>query len=105
MIGRLIAADSRPNRIDSHQITSYEPVRSNTRPPSHTPRKPPTWWLKKARPASIVSHRVPNITATRPLVGGTVESHRIPITAPNISAEPEPVGRVMKASTASERAK
>ena len=54
-------------------------------PPSQTPRKPPTWWLKKAKPNSIVSQRVPNITATRPDVGGTVESHSSPVTAPKIS--------------------
>ena len=42
-IGRLITAERTPSRIESHHTTSYEPVRSNSRPPSQTPRKPPTW--------------------------------------------------------------
>ena len=39
-------------------------------PPSQTPRKPPTWWLKKVKPTSIASQRVPNITWTSAEVGG-----------------------------------
>ena len=42
-IGRLMTAESTPNRIESHHTTSYEPVRTNATPPSQTPRKPPTW--------------------------------------------------------------
>src|SRR5581483_5672927 len=41
-IGRLTIAERTPSRIESHHTTSYEPVRSNSRPPSQTPRKPPT---------------------------------------------------------------
>src|SRR5215472_4843329 len=52
-------------------------------PPSHTPRKPPTWWLKNAKPASVASQRVPNINAMMPLVGATVDSQSRPMTAPN----------------------
>ena len=33
-------------------------------------------------PISIASQRVPNITATRPEVGGTDDSHSRPVTAP-----------------------
>src|ERR1700758_5358695 len=60
-IGRLISADSTPNRMESHQIGVYEPNFSNTIPPSHTPRKPPTWWLTNANPYSVANQRVPNI--------------------------------------------
>src|ERR1700722_8578933 len=80
-IGKLISAESTPNRIASHHTALYEWVRSNTMPPSQTPRKPPTWWLKKAKPESVASQRVPNITVIMPLVGGTVESHMKPMTA------------------------
>ena len=85
-IGMLISAESTPNRIASHHTGLYEPVRSNTMPPSQTPRKPPTWWLKKAKPASVASQRVPNISAMMPLVGGTVDSHIRPMVAPKIDA-------------------
>src|SRR5512134_508401 len=98
LIGRLISADRMPSRMNSHQIASYEPVRSNNRPPSHTPRKPPTWWLKKAKPASMVSQRVPNISATSPEVGGTVDSHNKPVTAPKISVEVVVAGNKIKAT-------
>src|SRR6266851_4408794 len=54
-IGMLISAESTPNRIASHHTTLYEPVRSNAMPPIQTPRKPPTWWLKKAKPAKVAS--------------------------------------------------
>ncbi len=39
------------------------------------------------------------------MVGGTVESHNSPITAPNTTAEVGVTGSVMNATTASERAK
>src|SRR5262249_30306146 len=81
-IGRLITAESTPSRIESHQTASYDPVRSNNTPPSHTPRKTPTGWLTNANPNSIASQRFPNMTATRPEVGGTVDSQNNPITAP-----------------------
>src|SRR5262249_44270778 len=83
-IGRLITAESKPNSTESHHTELYEPVRSNARPPSHTPRKPPTWWLKNGKPNNVVSHRVPNISATSAEVGGTVDSHSSPVTAPNV---------------------
>ena len=41
--------------------------------------------------------------AISPLVGGTVESHIKPITAPNMSALAGVTGNEMKASTASAR--
>jgi hypothetical protein len=43
--------------------------------------------------------------ATRPDVGGTVDSHRSPVTAPNINAEAGLAGNVMNATTASARPK
>ncbi len=55
-------------------------------PPSQTPMKLPTWWLKKAKPNSIASQRVPNISAIRPEVGGTVESQVSPVTTPKMRA-------------------
>ncbi len=74
-------------------------------PPSHTPRKPPTWWLKNAKPASVASQRVPNINAMMPLVGATVESQSRPMTAPNRMEDTAVTGNEMKASTAAARAK
>ena len=91
-IGRLISAERTPSRIESHQTTSYEPVRSNAMPPIRTPRKPPTWWLKNEKPTSIESQRVPNITCTRAEVGGTVESQVRPVAAPNTIAEKVVIG-------------
>src|SRR5674476_588057 len=96
-------ADSTPNTTDSHHTTLYEPVRSNRMPPSQTPRKPPTWWLKKAKPNSVAIQRVPNISATSAEVGGTVDSQSSPITAPNTMAETGVTGRLMNTITAIER--
>src|SRR6201999_4119337 len=42
-IGRLITAESTPNSTESHHTGLYEWVYSYARPPSQTPRKPPTW--------------------------------------------------------------
>ncbi len=74
-------------------------------PPSQTPRKPPTWWLKKAKPASVASQRVPNISAMMPLVGGTVESHIRPMAAPNAMQVTGVTGNEMKAKIAAARTK
>src|SRR5712691_2220291 len=104
-IGRLIAADKRPNRIESHHTASYDPLRSKTTPPNHTPRNPPTWWLKKANPVSVANQRVPNINAMIPLVGGIVDSQKRPMTAPNRIDESAVTGKMMKASTAMARPK
>src|SRR5262245_11556779 len=104
-IGRLISAEATPKNTDSHHTTSYEPVRSNRNPPSQTPRNPPTWWLKNAKPNSIASHLVPNISATRPEVGGIVDSHRSPVTAPKTIAAAGLAGNVINATTASARPK
>src|SRR5262249_39045570 len=41
-IGRLITAESTTSSLTSQQAASKDPVRSNSTPPSHTPRKPPT---------------------------------------------------------------
>src|SRR6202045_2869151 len=104
-IGRLISADSMPNRTESHQIGVYDPNFSNTIPPSSTPRKPPTWWLKKAKPYSVASQRVPNISATRLEVGGTVDSQVRPVTMPNAIAEKVVIGNEMNATIDSARTK
>ena len=69
-------------------------------PPSQTPRNPPTWWLKNVTPESIASQRVPNITTIMPLVGGTVESHIKPMTAPNMIQVNAVIGNMMKAKIA-----
>jgi hypothetical protein len=53
----------------------------------------------------MVSQRVPNISATRPEVGGTVDSHNSPVTAPKISVETVVAGSTMKATMESARAK
>ena len=80
-------------------------MRSNTRPPSQAPRKPPIWWLRKAKPANVPSQRVPNMTAMMPLVGGTTESQTRPITAPNSTAVTGVTGNEMKAKMAAARMK
>src|ERR1700686_3895182 len=86
-IGRLISAESTPNRIAGHHPPWYERGRSKAMPPSQTPRKPPTWWLKKAKPAKVASHLVPNISAMMPLVGATVDSHFRPMIAAKLRKE------------------
>ena len=48
---------------------------------------------------------MPNITATRPEVGGTVESQSSPVTAPKISVAAGVAGSMMKTTIASARAK
>ena len=42
-MGRCTMAANTPNNTPAHHIRSYEPVRSKSRPPSHTPRKLPNW--------------------------------------------------------------
>ena len=49
----------------------------------------------------MVSQRVPNMTATSAEVGGTVDSHSRPITAPKISVATGLAGSVMKTTIAS----
>src|SRR6202140_5998170 len=104
-IGRLISADSMPNSTESHQIGVYDPNFSNTVPPSSTPRKPPTWWLTKAKPYSVANQRVPNIMATSAEVGGTVDSQVRPVMAPNMIAEKVVIGNEMKGRIDSPRVK
>ena len=48
---------------------------------------------------------MPNISATRPEVSGTVESHSTPIAAPNISALAGDIGTSTKAVIATARRK
>ena len=40
--------------------------------------KAPTWWLKNTIPKRELKYLVPNICATIPLVGGTVDNHNNP---------------------------
>jgi len=82
--------------MPAHQIESKEPVLSKATPPSQTPRKAPTWWLKKTIPKSVPRLPVPNITATSPEVSGTVESQRTPMAAAKRSTTVGVGGRVMK---------
>ena len=55
------------------------------RRPASAPANAPTWWLRNTSPNSMPTWRVPNISATRPDVSGTVESHSRPIAAENTS--------------------
>src|SRR5665213_1674091 len=103
MIGRLMIAETMPSTTELHQTTSYEPVCSCKKPPRNTPRKPPTWWLKKAKPNKVAIQRVPNINATSADVGGTVESHSRPMAPPKTMAEVAVTGSEMNTITASER--
>ena len=40
--------------------------------------KAPTWWLKNTIPKRELKYLVPNIWATIPFVGGTVDNHSNP---------------------------
>ena len=82
--------------IPAHHTGRKEPVCSMARPPSQTPRKAPTWWLKNTIPKRVPRLLVPNITATSPEVSGTVESQRTPIAAAKTSTTAGVGGRVMK---------
>jgi hypothetical protein len=53
----------------------------------------------------MASQRVPNISATRPDVGGTVESHISPVITPKASAEAVVIGSVMNNAIESARVK
>ena len=46
--------------------------------------KAPTWWLKNTMPKRELKYLVPNICATIPLVGGTVDNHNSPKEIPKI---------------------
>src|SRR5258707_15831587 len=81
-IGRLISADSTPNKTESHQIGVNEPNFSNTIPPNSTPRNPPALWPKNSKPETLARQRGPNIRATRLDVGGTVGSQTEPEASP-----------------------
>src|SRR5215472_9628686 len=91
------------DRQPPHRIVGAGAVEHEAAQP--TPRKPPTWWLKKAKPASVASQRVPNIKAMMPLVGGTVESHIKPIVAPKIRQLTGVTGNEMNATIATARMK
>lgn len=73
--------------MDSSHTASYEPDRSKITPPSHTPRKLPTWCLRNTTPNSVESVPRPNSCATRPVVTGAVPSHRKPIALANSKVE------------------
>ena len=53
----------------------------------------------------MVSQRVPNISATSPEVGGTVESQSSPVTAPNTSVEAVLGGSMIRPTIADARPK
>src|SRR5947207_3151909 len=72
-IGRFTSAAPTASTTSMYQTQSYEPVASKMRPPSHAPRKPPTWWLSMTTPNSVAMFETPKNLATRPAVGGTVE--------------------------------
>ena len=46
--------------------------------------KEPIWWLKNTKPPSIDRWATPKMPAIVALVGGTVDSHSMPITAAKI---------------------
>ena len=58
---------------------------SKTDPPSSAPVNAPTWWERNTTPKSMPMSRVPNMSAMRPEVSGTVDSHSSPVSAANTS--------------------
>ena len=60
---------------------------------------------EKGKAKSIASQRVPNMTATSADVGGTVDSHMSPVTAPKTNVAIGLAGSVMKATIATARIK
>ena len=62
------------------QAMSNDPYKSITRPPTKDPRKAPAWCDTITIPNRVDRYRVPKRFATMPEVGGTVESHKRPIT-------------------------
>ena len=67
--------------------------------------KAPTWWERNTKPNSIPTWRVPNITATRPEVSGTVESQSRPIAAANSSTMNGVVGISTNSANTTPRAR
>src|SRR5690606_38192164 len=102
-IGKCSSAATRPASAVAAQIGVYEPVRSNTSPPSQAPRNEPTWWLRKHTPNSVPRWRVPNTLATSPLVSGTVPSQVSPITAANSTTDSVLLGSRKNAAMAAPR--
>ena len=76
-----------------------------SRPPSHTPRNEPTWWARKTKPPSMDMCCTPKTCATIAFVGGTVESHRKPMTAAKTYTLMAEIGSRMKAVIATARRK
>ncbi len=67
-------------------------------------QKEPIWCERKTTPPSRPRCRVPNMMATRPLVGGTVDSHRSPIRTAKSTTVVGEAGTNRKPDTTIERA-
>ena len=67
--------------------------------------KEPIWWLKKMKPLSIDKCWMPKICATAALVGGTVDSHSVPITAEKMYTLSGVSGAAIKIAITSARPK
>ena len=89
--------------MSTYQIQSYDPVASNTWPPSQAPRKPPIWCENITMPNSVAMLAGPKNFATRPAVGGTVDRKVNPITAEKASTTGPVLGASRNTSTASAR--
>jgi hypothetical protein len=66
--------------------------------------KLPIWWLKNTRPPSMDRCCTPKICAMVALVGGTVDSHSMPITAENTYTDIGEIGTSRKTTMTTERA-
>ena len=104
-IGRLISADSTPNRIESHQIgvVGAELLEHDAAEPDA--EEAADLMADEGEAISVANQRVPNISATSAEVGGTVESQVRPVTAPKTIAEKGVIGNEMKATIDSARRK
>ncbi|MCY1205996.1 hypothetical protein D9M72_175560 [compost metagenome] len=78
---------------------------SYRKPPSHTPRNDPTWWLRNTKPLSIDRWATPKMPATMALVAGTVDSHRKPMAAEKTYTLSGEIGTSKKRAIDTARAK
>ena len=75
------------------------------RPPSQAPVKLPVWCERNTRPARVERNLRPWVWPTSPMVSGTVESQRTPMTAEKTSTLASLAGSRTKAETTAARAR
>ena len=79
-MGRCITAENREIRMANIHAMFNEPYKSTAKPPIKDPKNAPNWCETITIPKRVDKYLVPNKLATIPDVGGTVESHKSPMT-------------------------